>query len=430
MSIPKAELSQFLHESLESPPEYGFWPNATLKLFITNACDLNCRGCFNRSNLKASLQGIGIQSLSKEQLFTVMDDARSAFDTYAVEFSGGEPTLLPELPKLIAYAKSIGFATRIATNGTVLGAYGDFKKQLDEFLPSDISKLSAEERIKQLLDSGLDRFLFSVDNMHTMPDQEFRPGSMIAPKVPVSVVTNAIRILLRFGIGFPKEDSNLLDRNGISIGMTASGSDYLPSLKLVEEVMQRVGAKPELKRGERLPKRWITDDGQEIRLNRNETADIGQGYRMDMAGFKGLKDFYSRNCYDFIPRSQSSVRNGINQEIAVNYDGEVYNCAMQSYPLGNINSHSLPEIVEYVNLGIPPDNYRVGAKMFMEIMHIVEETKGQAGWGEAYRRIIEMDPSLETEISELKSHSGACHALGHNARYLELLQQYRILHEN
>ena len=121
--------------------------------------------------------------------------------------------------------------------------------------------------------------------------------------------------------------------------------------------------------------------------------------------------------------------NGLNQEIAVNYDGQVYNCGMQSFPLGNIFTHTLPEIVEYVNSGTPPEKYRVGSTMFMEIMQIVEDTKGGSGWGEAYRRVLEMDPSLEVEIRQLRSHMGACYALGHSDKYLGLLKLYRNRHK-
>ena len=63
-----------------------------------------------------------------------------------------------------------------------------------------------------------------------------------------------------------------------------------------------------------------------------------------------------------------------------------------------------------------------------KVMKIVEDTQGKSGWGEAYRRILKMDPSLEAEILSLRSHSGACYALGHCEKYLKLLQEYRKTH--
>lgn len=431
MSILGGERGFSLEESIESPPEYGYWPNATLKLFVTEKCNLNCCGCFNRPFLRSATRTQGVQSLTKNQIVTCMDSARKTFNTHAVEFSGGEPTLRPDLPELISHAKSIGFTTRIVTNGSILGAFGAQKEQFDRLLSPELASTSAEERIAILIKSGLDRFSISVDNMHTIPDEESTPNTSNFPKVPVSFVINAIKILLDNRKWVPKNrtEGNILDRSRININMTASGKDYPPSLLLVKRVMEGAGAKPILSVGEKLPKTWVTDDGQEIRLYRNETAAIGRGINMDLTHFKSLEDIFSRNCFDFVPRSLSPVGSGINQEIAVNYDGQVYNCAMQSFPLGDIKTHSLPQIVEYVNLGTPPDKYKIGATMFIEIMHIVEETKGQKGWGEAYRRILEMDPSLKPSIIKLRSHGGACYALGHNPGFLKLLQLYRVKHQ-
>ena len=289
--------------------EYGYWPNAALKLFITQACNLSCPGCYNNS-LSFKVATDRASCLAAEQILSAMKDAREAFNTYSVEFSGGEPTLSPDLPRMIAYAKSIGFITRIVTNGTILGAYGPFKKYLDRLLPPEIAIMTAEERIGLLLNSGLDRVLFSIDNMHTMPDKDFDPESAKTQKVPISVVTNAIKILLDNKKGYLKEknDDNQIGRYGMCIGMTANNEDYLPSILLVKEVMASVGATPVLSENEVLPKRWVTADGQEIRLNRNETASIGRGSNMNLANFKTLADLYSRNCYDFVPRSRSPLR--------------------------------------------------------------------------------------------------------------------------
>ena len=52
MAVGNIELGSFLKENKNNPPVYGYWPNATLKLFITQACNLGCRGCFNQSHLR------------------------------------------------------------------------------------------------------------------------------------------------------------------------------------------------------------------------------------------------------------------------------------------------------------------------------------------------------------------------------------------
>ena len=50
----------------------------------------------------------------------IVDDARVP----TVSFTGGEPTLRPDLPDLIAYAKSRRLRTNLITNGRRCGATG------------------------------------------------------------------------------------------------------------------------------------------------------------------------------------------------------------------------------------------------------------------------------------------------------------------
>lgn len=413
------------------PPEYGLWPNATLKLFVTKACNLTCTGCFNESNLRYITRPDlrdHVAHLSSDEIVQVMVDARRSFDTYAVEFSGGEPTLDPNVPSYIQTAKDMGYVTRLTTNGTIFGATGAYRTQLEQFLPPPLQQLSGDELLTQYLEAGLDRVTVSIDTMHTMTDDEFRPDMTIAPRAPVSVVAATLRSLLEHGMGLYRGDKSMLDRYGIQVNMTASGRDYEPSRALVEEVMSQVGAQPQWKKGQTLPKEWKTSDGQVIKLHRLEAAAIGYGNRVDNTAYKGLEDLFGRNCFDFVPRSRSKLPERRNQEIAVNYDGNVYNCAMQSFPFGNIRKFSLSEIVAQVNTGTTHPEYATGAGMFMEIMGIAKESDGAKGWGEAYRRILAMDPSKEAEIRALQSHSGGCYALGHSPEYLALLGEYRQQH--
>jgi len=414
-----------LETKTDAPPEFGYWPNSTLKLFVTRSCNLACRGCFNRAvPMNVGGRFNEFENLTSSEMIGAMEDARFGFGTYAVEFSGGEPTLRSEVPDLISYGKKIGYSTRLTTNGVAFGASGIYRDLFLKLLPKQFHSLSAENMVDMYIRAGLDIFLFSVDNMHTVEDVEYNfPDA----RVPVSFVANAITFLLERKFGFPRDlrNHNILDSHGIRVSMTASGNDYKLSRKIVDEMMTMVNARPVIIQGEKLPKLWVTKDGQEIQLHRNEMADIGNGKNMSTTGFKGEEDFFSRNCFDFIPRSQSTIGKGINQEIAVNYNGDVYNCAMQSYLLGNIRTHSLVDIVKYVNTDTAPDEYRVGSSMFMEVMKISEETGGTLGWGEAYRRILVMDPSLKSEITSLRSHSGACYELGHSEKYLKLLKEYR-----
>ncbi len=422
------------HEKIE-PPEYGYFPNATLKIFFTQDCNLACPGCFNNSKSRVFKKTKHpLSELKPEEVKRIMRESRKEFNTYRVEFSGGEPTLqFDNLLSYIRYGKELGFKTQITTNGSIIGAYGKYKEQLEPHLSENLKKSSPENIVAQLASAGTDNIIVSVDTMHTMHDKDFKTGKNPSPKVPASVVANTLRLFLKNGYSVPRgNDHNILDKYGIRISMTASGSEWKPSFALVQDVMLKAGATLQPERRGRL---WVfkTSEGNEITVHRNETADIGSGETLKPESLTALgKTIFERNCYTFHPRSKSGIGGGINQEIAVNYDGEVYTCALQSLNIGNIRENSLPKIVNGVNKGNPPEKYKAGIMMFRELTKIVEETKGTQGWGEAYRRIFEIakkksDKKTMEKILSMRSHSGACYSISRDPVYYEYLQLWRSI---
>lgn len=75
-------------------------------------CNLKCRYCYAAGQLRAS-----DPELSTEQWKTIISRCRSA-GIPQLTFTGGEPTLRPDLPELIEYAR--WFVTRLNTNGVLL----------------------------------------------------------------------------------------------------------------------------------------------------------------------------------------------------------------------------------------------------------------------------------------------------------------------
>ena len=85
-----------------------------VNLHLTNACNMHCRYCF--SHYEKDFPEYAI-SLQKNEQFKIINELFvSGFRK--ISFAGGEPTLCTHLSELIKYAKNIGFATMLVTNGS------------------------------------------------------------------------------------------------------------------------------------------------------------------------------------------------------------------------------------------------------------------------------------------------------------------------
>lgn len=82
------------------------------KIKLTCRCNLRCRFCsFGRMDPTGELTAAELESVV-EQL--------AGLDCREVHFSGGEPTLLPELPALVRRAAELGIRPTLTTNATLL----------------------------------------------------------------------------------------------------------------------------------------------------------------------------------------------------------------------------------------------------------------------------------------------------------------------
>lgn len=81
-----------------------------LELEITGLCQLKCRHCYADSGPEG-----GHGTMNADDWEHVIDDAHTlSIDT--VQFIGGEPTLHPDLPRLIRYALGKGLKVDVYTN--------------------------------------------------------------------------------------------------------------------------------------------------------------------------------------------------------------------------------------------------------------------------------------------------------------------------
>ncbi|MFH1053741.1 MAG: radical SAM protein [Candidatus Woesearchaeota archaeon] len=89
---------------------------------ITKSCDMECTYCYNDS-------GSGSQGPSSEDL--IENTKKIAEVAGAINFTGGEPFLRPELPELLALSSSMGVDNIVTSNGHVFLGNGG-RKVLDQ----------------------------------------------------------------------------------------------------------------------------------------------------------------------------------------------------------------------------------------------------------------------------------------------------------
>ncbi|MEM3423981.1 MAG: radical SAM protein, partial [Nitrososphaeria archaeon] len=111
---------------------------------VTNACNLRCPICF------ANAAAVGyLYQPSLEKVKEMLDNLRNnkPVPTYAVQLSGGEPTLRDDLPEIVRYAKKIGIRhVEVNTNGVRLARDIDY--------------------LKELIDAGVSTFYLSFDSLN------------------------------------------------------------------------------------------------------------------------------------------------------------------------------------------------------------------------------------------------------------------------
>ena len=110
------------------------YPGKIAAVVFTQGCNLNCSFCHNR-------QLIPLESSSPllpvEEVLETLRERRGFLD--AVVISGGEPTLQEGLVDFLAQVRSLGFATKLDTNGTRPEVIKSLLKQrLLDFIAMDL----------------------------------------------------------------------------------------------------------------------------------------------------------------------------------------------------------------------------------------------------------------------------------------------------
>ena len=141
-------------------------PFNTLQLFITNKCNLRCKGCFYSHKL-------GKEEMTLEQYKSHVKEHRPEIGK--IILLGGEPTIHPELGNMLDFNRSQGLRTTIYTNGFDLkkledidmsevalriGVYGNTssEKPLSRVyrtpLPIDMVYMLRRDNVNELMDTA------------------------------------------------------------------------------------------------------------------------------------------------------------------------------------------------------------------------------------------------------------------------------------
>jgi radical SAM protein with 4Fe4S-binding SPASM domain len=111
------------------------------EIALTYRCQNRCTFCY----ASAPDRGQEVPEMSTAEVQRVLDAIVDDARVPTVSFTGGEPTLRPDLPDLIAYAKSRRLRTNLITNGRRCGANGYVEKLAATGLDSAQVSLEAAE---------------------------------------------------------------------------------------------------------------------------------------------------------------------------------------------------------------------------------------------------------------------------------------------
>ncbi|MDQ1280228.1 MAG: hypothetical protein QG670_1491, partial [Thermoproteota archaeon] len=129
-----------------------------MDLAITYRCDNNCVHCYAGGPHET-------KELSTEEWFRVMDKLYSIGIPHVV-FTGGEPTLRDDLPKLVAYTQKAGLVSGLVTNGRRLKDVSYFNSLVEAGLDHvQITLESHEEHVHDKITCTLGSWLETVQGL-------------------------------------------------------------------------------------------------------------------------------------------------------------------------------------------------------------------------------------------------------------------------
>ena len=257
----------------------------SVELTLTNACNLRCVYCSDM--LLRDKQGV--HQFEKEEFFRLFDDLSAGGTKGVVLEGGGEPTIYPYFRDVVMYARSVGLAVGLITNGTQL-----LQPEILEELEWIRVSLDASTKEEYLELKGVDAFESVLTNI-------------------ASYVKNCNTV----GVGYVVTNKNISQLEALVLRLRMIGASYIQLRPVVDS--------PEL-----------YPEGIELDyLKYYEKSDFG----VEIGGMIDNASGGNNNlsCY---AHSVTSIISG---------DGSVYLCGRLNIydwikPIGNIRKQSFREI--------------------------------------------------------------------------------------
>lgn len=119
-TISGVELDSYAMMKMELPPIKGFlatsfidWPGRLCAMIFLGGCNFRCPFCHNHPLVLAPE---GMETIALEEVMASLATRKNWLAGVCI--SGGEPTLSPGLPRMIARLKADGWAIKLDTNGS------------------------------------------------------------------------------------------------------------------------------------------------------------------------------------------------------------------------------------------------------------------------------------------------------------------------
>ena len=173
-------------------------PTLLANIDITNRCNLRCPICFANANAA----GYVYEPSYKEIVAMLRMLMENRPKPYAVQFSGGEPTIHPDFFKIIKAASDLGFSqVQVATNGIKLTEEGFAQKMLDAGMKTVYLQFDGTD--EHVYEAARGRPLFEIKKKAVEACRNTKPTPLSTVLVPTIVKTindDQIGKILKFAI--------------------------------------------------------------------------------------------------------------------------------------------------------------------------------------------------------------------------------------
>lgn len=147
------------------------YPGNTTAIIFTQGCNLRCPYCHNPELV---LPELFIPGMPFNTILEFLKKRKSLLD--AVEFTGGEPTLQPDLLDKMRRIKALGYKIKLDTNGTnPRVVYDAIHEKLVDYVAMDVKNSLGKYAQTTGVTINTDAILDSIEIIKSIaPDHEFR----------------------------------------------------------------------------------------------------------------------------------------------------------------------------------------------------------------------------------------------------------------